>query len=89
MSSYIISYDLRKIRDYTSLGSAIKSYGTWAKITESMWIIVSNQTTVQIRNFLSRYMDDDDRLFVAKYGGSAAWKNIIASNEWLHKNLNS
>ena len=88
MFAYIISYDLRRIRDYSSLWSAIKSYGTWAKITESMWIIVTSQDVVQVRNFLLRYMDEDDRLFVAKYGGGAVWRNIIASNDWLHKNLN-
>ena len=81
-------YDLRKIRDYSSLYNAIKSYGTWAKITESSWAIVTDQTAIQVRDFLLNSIDGDDRLFVAKYGGAAAWQNVIAKNEWFHQNLN-
>lgn len=88
MASYIITYDLRKSRDYTALYNAIKSYGTWAKITESSWAIVTEQSAVQVRDFLSHSIDDDDRLFVAKYGGTAAWRNAIAKNDWFHQNLN-
>ena len=88
MATYIITYDLRKVRDYTSLYNAIKSYGTWAKITESSWAIVTDQTAIQVRDFLLKFMDGDDRLFVAKYGGAAAWQNVIAKNEWFHQYLN-
>ena len=87
MATYIITYDLRNNRDYSSLYSAIKSYGTWARITESSWAIVTEQNTAQVRDFLSSSMDADDRLFVAKYGGAAAWKNVIAKNDWFHQHL--
>lgn len=88
MAAYIITYDLRKNRDYEALYNAIKSYGTWAKITQSSWAIVTSQTSIQIRDFLISHMDEDDRLFVSKYGGTAAWKNVIAKNDWFHQNLN-
>lgn len=87
MATFIITYDLRKSRDYVSLYSALKSYPQWARITESSWAVVANQSAVQIRDFLRQCMDDDDRLFVCRYGGAAAWKNLIASNEWFHNNL--
>lgn len=57
MATFIITYDLRKVRDYSSLYNAIKSYGTWARITESSWAIVTNQTAVQVRDFLLKSMD--------------------------------
>ena len=88
MATYIITYDLRKVRDYSSLYNALKSYGTWAKITESSWAIVTDQTAIQVRDFLLKFMDGDDRLFVVKYGGAAAWQNVIAKNEWFHQHLN-
>lgn len=88
MAAYLITYDLRNKRDYDSLYSAIKSYGTWAKITESSWAIVTDQTAIQIRDYLSKFLDEDDRVFVAKYGGAAAWRNVIAKNEWFHQHLN-
>jgi FAD/FMN-containing dehydrogenase len=87
MKCYIITYDLRKFRNYDALYFAIKSYGTWGKITESTWAIVTNQNTAEIRNYLLNFIDDDDRLFVIKSGGEAAWQNTIAENHWLQQHL--
>lgn len=88
MNCYIISYDLRNGGNYTSLHSAIKEYGTWAKITESTWAVVSRNSSAEaIRDNLLSFMDNDDRLFVIKSGGEAAWKGVITKNEWLQKHI--
>lgn len=87
MKCYIITYDLRKFRNYDALYNAIKSYGTWGKITESTWAIVTYQNTAQIRDYLLNFIDNDDRLFVIKSGGEAAWQNAIAENNWLQQHL--
>ena len=87
MTCYIISYDLRRDRDYQSLYDAIKSYPKWAHITESTWAVVTSKTAVQIRDHLSRIIDHDDRVFVVKSGTEAAWRNVMCRNEWLRKNL--
>jgi hypothetical protein len=87
MKCYLIIYDLRKYRNYEELYQAIKSYGTWGKITESVWAIVTTQNSVQIRDHLLRFLDNDDRLMVIKSGGEAAWQNAIANNQWLKEQL--
>ncbi len=87
MATYIVSYDLRKEKNYEKLYDAIKSYWTYAKILESLWAIKSNQTKSEIRNYLSSFMDNDDWLFVLKSGKEWAWKNVNCSNEWLKTNL--
>lgn len=87
MNTYIISYDLRKTRDYESLYSAIKMYGTWARILESLWAIKTNQTVTQVRDHLQRYMDKDDRVFVTLSSGVAAWDKVLCRDEWLKNNL--
>ena len=85
---YIIMYDLRAPgRNYEQLYQAIKSYGTWGKLTESSWAIVSDQTAENIRNFLLNFIDNNDRIMVIRSGQSAAWRNIKANNDWLKKNL--
>ena len=85
---YIIIYDLRAPgRDYNSLYEAIKAYGTWGKISESAWAIVTTEDSVTVRDYLLRYMDSNDRLMVIKSGQEAAWKNAIAKNDWLQLNL--
>lgn len=87
MTCYIISYDLRKTRDYESLYSAIKSYSKWARITESTWAVVTSKSAVEIRDHLASVMDGDDRLFVVKSGVEAAWRNSRCKNSWLQDNL--
>ena len=88
MNSYIISYDLMAPnKDYSSLISAIKSYGTYAKVLESCWIIKSNDSSSTIRVYFSSYMDSNDRIFVAKLTGEASWQNVLCTNDWLKGNL--
>lgn len=81
-------YDLRKSsKNYSKLYEAIKSYGIWAKITESSWAIVTDSSATEIRDYLGSYLDNDDRLFVIKSGHNSAWKNTIASNDWFKNHL--
>ncbi|HZG12475.1 MAG TPA: CRISPR-associated protein Cas2 [Kurthia gibsonii] len=89
MATYIISYDLVKAgsKDYSNLYSAIKSLGKWAKVVESTWVVVSELSSVEIRDSLTLHMDAEDRIIVAKSGNVGAWKNVICSNEWLKTNL--
>ena len=87
MTCYIITYDLRKDRDYESLYKAIKSYSGWAQIAESTWAVVTEKSSVEIRDYLLGVMDNDDRLFVIQSGVEAAWRNTLCKSEWLKKNL--
>jgi hypothetical protein len=87
MKCYIISFDLKAYRNYDRFYDAIKSYGTWAKITESTWAIVTSQNTTQIRDLLMQHIDSDDRLFIIKSSGTSAWHNSITKIEWLKKYL--
>ena len=85
---YIISYDLCKPeRDYTSLFQAIKAYQYWGRLTESTWAVVSPYNSVEIRDDLLRYIDDNDRLIVIQSGKSAAWTKVMASNDWVKEAL--
>lgn len=86
--SYIIIYDLRAPgRNYENLYKAIRDYGTWGKISESAWAIVSLQNSVAIRDNLMKFIDSNDRLMVIKSGQDAAWVNAMASKDWLQENL--
>lgn len=89
MTTWIISYDLRKPgRDYASLHAAIKSLGAWAHPLESFWAVISDASSEQIRDALRRHMDANDGLLVVRSGDSAAWANVAdGTSEWLTKNL--
>ncbi|MDP9704667.1 UNVERIFIED_ORG: hypothetical protein J2W64_001853 [Rahnella aquatilis] len=88
MPTYIISYDLRKPgRNYDELYKAIKNYPNWAKVNESVWAVVSAGSAVQVRDFIMKYVDANDSVFVIKSGLEAAWHNTICESAWLKKNL--
>ena len=87
MSCYIISYDLLKQKDYGKLYDAIKAYGTWAHIHESVWAVVTDDSAVTVRDTLLSHVDSDDRIFVVKSAGIAAWRGVLWSAQWLQDNL--
>ncbi|PIT14046.1 hypothetical protein [Snodgrassella alvi] len=86
MAMYLISYDLIKNKDYKKLYEAIMSYQQYAHITDSLWAIVSSKKAVEIINFLTKYIDNDDVLFVCEINGEAAWLNLNKDvSDWLKK----
>jgi len=87
MACYIVSYDLRKQRNYDSLYEAIKGYGGWAHILESTWAVVTQESAADVRNRLLQHLDADDGLFVVKSGTEAAWQSVLCKNDWLKTNL--
>lgn len=87
MATFIISYDLVKQRDYESLYKAIKAYGTWAHIHESVWAVVTNDSAESVCNNLLTHVDADDRVFVIKSGREAAWRGVLCTSKWLQDNL--
>jgi hypothetical protein len=89
MSVYLVGYDLRKPgQDYSDLLDAIKSYGTWWHHLDSTWIIETDQTPSQVRDYLSIYLDSNDELLVASIAAPAAWTGFNpAGSNWLKKHL--
>lgn len=87
MSSFIISYDLISDKDYSKLYEAIRNYGSYAHVLESVWIIKSSSSSSNIRDNLISYIDSDDKLFVAKLTGESAWKNLSKEvSNWIKNN---
>ena len=85
---FIVSYDLcQPGRDYSNLISAIKSFPSWGKLTESTWAVVSDKTASEICSFLINYIDSNDRLIVVVSGKSASWIRMLADNDWIKQHI--
>jgi hypothetical protein len=83
----IVTYDLRAPkRDYLFLYDALKKY-SYAKPTESCYVLETSETCEQIRDYLLNYIDADDRLFVAELTGVAAWYKVYCGDDDLKKRL--
>lgn len=76
MAVYQIDYDLRKQRNYEALYERLKSYSQWCKALKSTWVISSNQSAAQVRDYLKAAMDADDGLLVTRLQGEAAWYGL-------------
>lgn len=88
MSVYQIDYDLRKQRNYDALYDRIKSYGSWCRPLESTWVISTNQSAAQVRDYLKGAMDADDGIVVTRLSGEAAWSNVEPDvSQYLKKML--
>jgi hypothetical protein len=87
MTTYFVSYDLRgsdeNSSDYRELIDAIESYGYYAKLMLSTWMVVSSRSAEEIRNHLWQHMDPNDRLYVGPAGKPAAWNNLMATHDWM------
>lgn len=87
--TFIITYDISQgnTLDYKKIFEYFKSFGTWAKITESTWAIVTEKKAKEVRDEILEILPVESKLFVIKSGGIAAWRNVICRNEWLKNNL--
>lgn len=86
---YIITYDLRKPgRNYQELLKKIKYSPAWARLGGSAYVVVSEQTPVQIRNHLQSALDQNDKLFVGVLNTPAAWVGLGDEvSQWLRNKL--
>lgn len=85
MQSYIVIYETstktEKFENY------LKTLGTWGRITDNSWLVVSDVSASQIRDGLNALKSAGDRIFVMKSGYISAWINTRASNEWIKKHV--
>ena len=89
MTTYIVTYDLRKPgRNYGDLYNYLKSFGSWCKITESTWAVVTSSSSVEVRDGISRVVDSGDVYAVISSGSSGAWAGTGSEvTDWLKKYL--
>lgn len=89
MAKYIVSYDLRKPeKDYPDLIAYLKKIGGLRPLL-SVWLVKSNRGHSELRDEIRQNgrMDSNDRILVAGLDGSAAWNNLLitddATKQWF------
>ncbi len=74
MKTYLVGYDLDKPdQDYPALINAIRTHGTWWHHLDATWIIKTDQSAPQIRDFLTKHIGKSDELLVVRLAGEGAW----------------
>ena len=85
MNTYIISYDLHKPgQNYEELLKRIKSYPNWARLGGSAYVIQTENSHVQVRDYLNEVLDTNDKIFVGTVSAPAAWYGLGEEvSNWL------
>ncbi len=85
MPTFAITYDLMHAgQNYEAIIKKIKSYGSWCHPQQSVWLVRSNKSAQQIRDDLLHVIDKNDRLFVARLTGEAAWYGLpLEVSNWI------
>ncbi len=84
----IISYDLTTPgKNYEPLIQRIKKLGSWARLGGSAYLVLTEHTVVQVRDYLWQVMDNTDKIYVGVSPAPSAWQgmpNDVA--EWIRNN---
>lgn len=81
MALYILSYDLCKEKDYQKLYDELEKFHA-VRILESDWCFYRDYTNaVALRDHFLKFIDDDDRLFVAAITEWASHKTLATPKD--------
>lgn len=90
MKTFLISYDLinKTIFDYTKLIDYIKSFGIWAKPLESVWLIKTNMSAVDLVNQIRSVTYPNDKILVIEITNNWASFNISREvSDWMRQGM--
>lgn len=80
MPLYLISYVLRKDRDYSKLIEELTEIGS-VRILDSVWRFKrANTNANELLDHFSKLIDSDDRLFVCQFSDNASLRTLDNSN---------
>jgi len=84
MNTLVVEYDLcQEESNYKDLIDYINNYPIMCKLTKSTWLIKTDKTCVIVRDEIMNLLKKEDRVFVAKLTGEAAWYNTLSSSETI------
>ncbi|MXN46069.1 hypothetical protein GR138_12795 [Shinella kummerowiae] len=91
MTAYMISYDLRKNRNYDPLIKQLRDWGC-VRPLQSLWLGNLKGNAATIRDLLRTLMDSDDGLMVCEIKATSDWAtfkidNNDATGAWIRQNI--
>lgn len=86
---YCVTYELKsKLNNYTKFYEALKTSGSWWHQSENIWFISTSDAVPFIRDYLSSFLFENDKIFVIKCAND--WAGIGYNKEeyeWIRTNL--
>lgn len=76
-----IGYDLRVPgQDYPALTNALRTLGA-KRVLQSFWVAHSDHATADLRDYLRRFIDNSDRMFVEEIGHWASFNTMATPKD--------
>ena len=86
MTTYTVSYDLIKNKDYPKLWAELERM-KGHRTQESYWLVASSLSAHQLHAHLRTFVDSDDTLWVSELTRNAMYNNAKAgTNDWIARN---
>lgn len=86
MTTFVVTYDLIKRKDYQTLWDELERLSAHRAL-ESVWLINLDNTVRETYDHLKSFIDADDRIWVSELTKIHWFSNAKAgTNEWLKKN---
>jgi hypothetical protein len=83
MTVFLISYDLNKEAKRPPIVTEIKSFGSWARISESSYAVETDMTAQAVYNKMAKHLDINDTLYVIKLSPPWTGQGSREVNDWL------
>ncbi|WPZ13629.1 CRISPR-associated endonuclease Cas2 [Nitratireductor rhodophyticola] len=83
MTSYLLTYDLNKEKDYGKLFAELERLGGHRTLY-SVWLVAVDNTARELREHLTDYIDDDDSMWILEITNNNSYNNVRkGTNNWL------
>jgi hypothetical protein len=89
MAHFLISYDLRKQRNYQPLWEKLDEWGA-VRLLESLWVVAKSANAAKIRDEVRIETDSDDAVVVLELKTGSDWATFSARDpgiNWLKRNI--
>jgi hypothetical protein len=88
MSALLVTYDLKGSGgDYSGLLGKIKSYPSWARLSESSYAIATDTSPQAVFSALKPFLDANDNIYVITLKQPYSGYGPKEVNDWLDKHL--
>jgi hypothetical protein len=86
MTTYTVSYDLIKRKDYPTLWAELARLGAH-RTQASYWLVSVNKTAAELHDHLKSFVDEDDRVWVSELTKNHHYSNAMpGTTNWIKSN---
>ncbi len=91
MTLYIINVEWKDdiLKETSALENLINTNFKNQKLLEGSYLILSSNTSVEIRNYLVNNLPAIHRIFIGEMSSSAAWRNVMSDSNDVKQMFNN